>query len=125
MLKSTRQHANAIPLLMYHKVGAACQSRSDWFLNVSTRSFERQLRLLARFDYTGITFEDACRGLYKGAALPRRPICVTFDDGYVCVAEYAARVLKQLGWAATIFAPTDYVGRSNIWEEGTGHPILP
>src|SRR5262249_13287284 len=100
-------------------------SKQDRFLNVSARSFERQLRVLARLGYTGVTFEQACRGLFDGATLPRRPICVTFDDGYVCVAESAAPVLRKLDWVATVFAPTDYVGGSNSWELGTGHPILP
>src|ERR1044071_887792 len=102
MSNSLRPRSCAIPLLMYHKVGATCSSKQDRFLNVSARSFERQIRVLARFGYTGITFEQACRGLYEGAALPKRPVCVTFDDGYACVAEHAASALAKLGWTATV-----------------------
>ncbi len=115
----------SVPLLMYHKVGAPYADKRDRFLNVSQRSFERQMRLLRRVGYTGVTFEDAILGLYHGKALPPRPVCVTFDDGYLCVEQHAAQVLEKLGWVATVFAPTDYVGKDNAWEADTDHPILP
>ena len=62
-----------IPILMYHKVGAPVESNVDTFLNVSARSFERQMRLLARLGYRGITFTEAAAALFEGASLPRKP----------------------------------------------------
>ena len=115
----------SIPILMYHKVGAPVHTKADTFLNVSKESFERQVRHLARLGFRGITFEQAARGLFDGDELPPKPVCVTFDDGYVNVMEYALPVLRRVDWPATVFVPTAYVGRSNLWDEPLGHPILP
>ena len=114
-----------IPILMYHKVGASVDSKAGTFLNVSARSLERQMRLLAHLGYRGITFREAAAALFEGASLPRKPVCVTFDDGYECVADSALPVLKRFRWPATVFVPTAYVGQSNTWDEAFGNPILP
>ena len=106
---------------MYHKVGA----EPDRFLNVSARSFARQMRLLERLGFRGITFDQAARGLFEGEPIPPKPVCVTFDDGYANVAESALPVLRERGWPATVFVPTAYVGQANTWDEEYGHPVLP
>src|SRR5207248_2778828 len=115
----------SIPILMYHKVGAPVASKADRFLNVSTSDFERQMAALQRLGYTGITFTKAARGLSGNSTLPRKPVCITFDDGYCCVDDRAAPILREAGWPATVFVPTAFAGRANDWEEETDHPILP
>ena len=110
---------------MYHKVGAPVQSKADRFVNVSPQSFRRQMRLLARMGYQAITFAEALEGLATSGPLPRRPVCVTFDDAYTNVAEHATPILAAHGWPATVFVPTAWVGDANRWDEGTGWPILP
>ena len=114
-----------IPVLMYHKVGADVNSKEDTFLNVSTSNFQKQLKALKFLGYTGITFADAVLGLEGKLKLPRKPVCITFDDGYVNVLENAAPALKQLRWPATVFIPTDYVGDVNRWDFANGKPTLP
>lgn len=106
---------------MYHKVGA----EPDRFLNVSVRSFTRQMRLLRKLGFSGITFDQAARGLFEGESIPPKPVCVTFDDGYANVAEFALPTLRERGWPATVFVPTAYVGLVNTWDEEYGHPVLP
>src|SRR5437016_3033424 len=110
----------SIPILMYHRIGVPVASKADTFLNVSTRSFGRQMRLLQRIGYEGITFAHAVEGLFHGKPLPRRPICVTFDDGFVNVAENAAPVLAEMRWPGTVFLPTAYAGGENEWEAESG-----
>ena len=114
-----------VPILMYHKVGAPVGSKADTFLNVSVRSFERQMRLLRRLGFSGIRLDEAAKGLFEGKQLPRKPVCVTFDDGYGNVAQSALPALHQLNWPATVFVPTAYVGATNKWDEGSGYPLLP
>ncbi len=114
-----------IPILMYHKVGAPVLSKRDTFLNVSTRSFERQMRLLSRLGFHGITLEEAAQGLFEGKELPGKPVCVTFDDGYRNVTESALPALQQRDWPATVFVPTAYVSANNAWDEPLGQPLLP
>lgn len=114
-----------IPILMYHKVGAPVSSKADRFLNVSARSFERQMRLLARLGYRGVTFAEAVSVLAESEPARRRVVCITFDDGHQNVYEHAFPVLQAMRWPATVFVPTAYVGRANEWDRATGKPILP
>jgi peptidoglycan/xylan/chitin deacetylase (PgdA/CDA1 family) len=125
MLKTIRPFHGSIPILMYHKVGAPVQVKADRFLNVAANDFRRQMRALARLGYEGITFTAAMNGMLGTCALPWKPVCVTFDDGYECVADCAGPILAEQSWPATVFVPTAYVGEANTWEEGTAHPIIP
>lgn len=114
-----------IPVLMYHKVGAPVSEKRDTFLNVSLKSFKRQMRLLKRMGYTGVTFHQAAQGLYQGQPVPKKAVCVTFDDGYTNVLDYAKPVLDELGWPATVFVPTHWAGSENGWDTEYGNPLLP
>src|SRR5438552_18335492 len=52
--------------------------------------------------------------------LPKRAVVITFDDGYRAFREYAYPVLKELGFPATLFVYTDYVGAGRnalSWED--------
>lgn len=52
---------------------------------------------------------------------------MTFDDGYECVAEHAVPVMRALGWPATVFVPSAYIGRDAHWqgiEEWTPERIM-
>jgi len=52
--------------------------------------------------------------------LPRKSVVLTFDDGYHSFRDYAYPVLKQLGFPATLFVYTDYVGAGRnalSWDE--------
>ena len=46
----------------------------------------------------------------------RRTFLLTFDDGYASLAEHAYPLLADLGFTATTFLITDYVGRTNTWD---------
>ena len=41
---------------------------------------------------------------------------MTFDDGYAGLAQHAYPVLADLGFTATTFLITDYVGANNTWD---------
>ena len=108
-------------VLCYHAVA------SDWpsALAVRADELERQLRLLVRRGYRGVTFEQAV------AEPDDRPrVAVTFDDGYRSVLRRALPVLDRLGLPGTVFVPTDFVGREGPmrWpgiEEWIGGPHEP
>lgn len=125
MPNAQRSTPDVLPILMYHKVGAPVSEKADTFLNVSTKSFERQMRMLKKLGYAGITFAEGVDRLRQGKPLPRKPVCVTFDDGYTNVLECAAPILARFGWPGTVFVPTAYVGGENTWDIENGKPILP
>jgi len=47
---------------------------------------------------------------------PPDEFLLSFDDGYASLAEHAYPVLAELGFTATTFLITDYVGRANTWD---------
>ncbi len=114
-----------VPILMYHKVGAPVHAREDTFLNVSTESFERQMRALDRLGYRAVTFAQAVSILRSGQPIPRRTFAITFDDGYSCVGDSAAPILARFSFAATVFVVSGAAGGENSWDAASGRPVLP
>src|SRR5437016_12290051 len=47
---------------------------------------------------------------------PPSAFLLTFDDGYAGLAQHAYPVLADLGFTATTFLITDYVGANNTWD---------
>jgi len=87
-------------VLCYH----ALSERFPAQLSTTPERFARQLRHLARQGYEGVTFTGAV-GPTTG-----RKVAVTFDDGYLSVLRLGLPILDKLGWPATIFVPTDFIG---------------
>ena len=81
------------------------------------QGFERQLRHLARFA-TVLPLEPALDALYAGETLPRRAVCLTFDDGYRDNLDLAVPLLRRYGLPATFFLVPAFLdqGRGAWWE---------
>jgi peptidoglycan/xylan/chitin deacetylase (PgdA/CDA1 family) len=73
-------------------------------LSTTPGRFARQLHHLKRLGYRGATFSEAVIRPHG------RTVAVTFDDGYRSVLHLGLPILRELGWPATIFVPTDFIG---------------
>jgi peptidoglycan/xylan/chitin deacetylase (PgdA/CDA1 family) len=105
-----------VPVLVYH--GIAPQSRGR--LVLAMRSFEEQMRYLKLHGYHVITVRELYEFMSFRQQLPRKSVAITFDDGYRSFLDYAYPVLKELGFTATLFIYTDYVGAGRnalTWDE--------
>jgi peptidoglycan/xylan/chitin deacetylase (PgdA/CDA1 family) len=89
-------------VLCYHAVS----ERWPASLSVTPQAFERQLELLVRRGYEGVTFREAALGQPRG-----KRMAVTFDDAYLSVLELGRPILDRLGVPATVFVPTDWPER--------------
>ena len=89
-------------VLCYHAVSATWPAQ----LAITPQRLERQLRVLQSRGYRGVRFSDAV----LGSSGRGRRVAVTFDDGYSSVLALAKPILDKLGWPATLFVPTDYIG---------------
>jgi peptidoglycan/xylan/chitin deacetylase (PgdA/CDA1 family) len=99
---------------MYHQVSPEPPpSFSDWV--VSPDTFGRQMRWLAASGYTAITLDTLRSNRVDGAALPRRPVVITFDDGFRDCLHYAAEVLQRFRFTATFFLVAGLVGQPSRW----------
>lgn len=105
-------------VLCYHAISSAWPAE----VAVTPVHFARQIEVLKERGYRGVTFGSIARGEEAD-----KVVAVTFDDAYRSVVEHALPVLNRLGMPATVFVPTDYVGRDLIsWARlgrwvGTGY----
>jgi len=95
-----------VPVLCYHNL--APQSKGRMIL--AAKVFEDQMRYLKNQGYRVINLKQFVEFVSLKRQLPRRSVLLTFDDGYRSFLQYAAPVLKELGFTATLFVYTDYVG---------------
>ena len=95
-----------VPVLCYHNL--APQSKGRMIL--AAKVFEEQMRYLKNQGYRVINLKEFVEFVSLKRQLPRRSVLLTFDDGYRSFLQYALPVLKELGFTATLFIYTDYVG---------------
>jgi len=115
-----------IKVLMYHRIvddEVLCHNYPDMCLHV--RDFRTHLILLERLGFTPITFEDY--RLYKQGAisLPKRPIILTFDDGYEEIYKLGFPLLQEYGVKAVIFVLGDRSIQANIWDSNKSRLHIP
>jgi peptidoglycan/xylan/chitin deacetylase (PgdA/CDA1 family) len=95
-----------VPILCYHNMGAQTRGR----LLMSASAFEEQMRYLKREGYHVITLKEFLDFAALRQQLPRKTVVLTFDDGWKSFKEFAYPVLKELGFPATLFIYTDFIG---------------
>jgi peptidoglycan/xylan/chitin deacetylase (PgdA/CDA1 family) len=83
------------PILLYHHIDPDLDSP---LYNVPPHQFAEQMQALADWGYTTITLSQLVDAITAGAALPPRPIVITFDDGQMSVFEYAYPIMRQHGF---------------------------
>lgn len=72
------------------------------------------METLARSGWTTLTLAQFAN---PQSAMRHRPsFLLSFDDGYAALAEHAFPVLADLGFTATTFLVTDFIGATNTWD---------
>ena len=99
------------PVLCYHRVGGPLELGVT---RVGRSVFARQMSALARAGWRTLSLDEFARPQSPHAA--RHTFLLTFDDGYASLADYAYPILADLGFTATTFLITEYVGRTNDWD---------
>ena len=99
------EHYQTVPILCYHRFGAPATK-----MMITPAGFAAQLEWLAKNDYRVITLADLRPFLEGRKTLPQRAVVITIDDGYESVYRHAFPLLKKYGFAATVFAYTDFIG---------------
>jgi peptidoglycan/xylan/chitin deacetylase (PgdA/CDA1 family) len=112
-----------IPILMYHQISPWGPSAFRKYV-VSPRAFAAQIRWLALAGYQSVALETA---VGPRTTLPRRPVIVTFDDGFRDCAEYAPPILQRWGFGAVFFLVAGHMGGTSRWlvqERGVELPLM-
>src|SRR5436190_23997767 len=95
---SRLQSHRETPILTYHSL-----DESGSVTSVRPQFFRKQMHSLARRGFVGISMSELLDGWDDIAPLPARPVVLTFDDGFANLLDYAAPILSELGFRATIF----------------------
>lgn len=89
-----------VPILMYHVIAAPPAHAPFPGLYVTPALFDAQMRALRRDGYAAVTLDELERAWRRGGSLPRKPIVISFDNGYRSQYTEALPMLRRLGWAA-------------------------
>ncbi|NTV28547.1 MAG: polysaccharide deacetylase family protein [Candidatus Omnitrophica bacterium] len=98
-----------VPVLMYHSVAAQYDEPLN---NVRPESFVRQMDFIKRHGYQVISTSELVAGLRAGKKFALNTVVITFDDGLDNNYTFAYPVLKERSFSATMFIPSDEVGRA-------------
>jgi len=95
-----------VPVLCYHNIGPQAKGR----LVLAAKAFEEQMRYLKTQGHRVVSLKELLEFMTLKRQLPRKTVVLTFDDGWKSFREYAEPVLKELGFTATLFIYTDFLG---------------
>ncbi len=89
-----------VPILMYHSILRSSSINSDYI--ISEAAFENDLKYLKENGYTTIVVKDLIDFVEEGKSLPKKPVILTFDDGYFNNYTYAFPLLKKYNSKAVL-----------------------
>ena len=102
-----------VPILLYHHID---ENPAD-SMTVTPETFEEQMRFLAENGYHAVTVQQMIDFVCHGGDLPDKPVCITFDDGYLSNYEYAWPILERYGLNATVYAIGVSVGHDRYYKD--------
>ena len=105
-----------VPILVFHKIGPVPPETHVRCNYVRPEQFDALLGSLRGAGYEGISFDQYLAHRRGQGTLLRKPILLTFDDGYKSNAEVAVPILRTHGFTATIILVPGRLGGSNAWD---------
>lgn len=112
-------HADWIPVMMYHKVPKT-ELNSPHKIFVTEENFEKHLQFYKAAGFQTVTFSELKQfknGTRSFADFPKKPLVLTFDDGYWDNYNNADPLLKKYGFRAQIFLLANSEISHNQWDE--------
>jgi peptidoglycan/xylan/chitin deacetylase (PgdA/CDA1 family) len=106
-----------LPVLIYHRVVDKPLQASRYNIYATRDELDWQLANLSKRGFTTTTFRDLWRG-----EQPRKPMILTFDDGYQDNYENLLPLLEKHASKAVIFALGDRSLQRNEWDIPSGEP---
>lgn len=108
-----------IPIYMYHHVSSLpTHNQFDFNLTVTTADFNAQLTWMQKQGYHAITMTELFDTFYYGKALPRKPMILSFDDGYADGYTYALPALLAHHYRGVFYIITGMIGGNYVtWSE--------
>ena len=89
-----------VPIIMYHSILKDSSKCGKYVITPSL--FEEDLKYITQKGYTTITMNELISYVYYDTPLPKKPIIITFDDGYYNNLTYAVPLLEKYKCKAVI-----------------------
>lgn len=113
-----RNYSKWIPILMYHKVPSN-EIKTKHRIFVTKINFEKHLRVFRFLGFNTLTFSELAeyrRGEKDFSQFPRKPLILTFDDGYRDNLENASPLLMKYAYRAQLFLLANKAIENNQWD---------
>jgi peptidoglycan/xylan/chitin deacetylase (PgdA/CDA1 family) len=126
MSRSFRHLQGHVPIrvLCYHSVSDLEGAPLIEQYGVPAHWLRKHVRTLRRFGFRFVTLEQVLASVDGLARLPRRPVLVTFDDGFADLLEAGLPVLQSERVPAVAFIVAGLAGETNKWDSSRGAPEL-
>ncbi|MGH7996967.1 MAG: polysaccharide deacetylase family protein [Opitutaceae bacterium] len=105
------QDERVLPVLMYHSISDDPEPGGPAFFRLTTPPirFALHMQWLADDGCVGVTLSQGLQWLAGRSTFSRRPIAITFDDGFRDFAVDAVPHLQHHGFLATMYLPTGFM----------------
>jgi peptidoglycan/xylan/chitin deacetylase (PgdA/CDA1 family) len=111
-----RAYTGPVPILVYHALGPPPPGAPFPGLYVSYGDFKAEMAWLYDHGYQAVTLDEMMRAWFHGGTLPRKPIVITFDNGYPEQVRFAPNVMKRYGWPGVLNEITEnHLKPRQIW----------
>jgi len=110
-LRRGESQERSIPVLLYHKITGDFGMGGVWNTPIQ---FRRHMEYLKSSGFRTVSLEQAF------GEFQEKSVVITFDDGYEGVYTYAFPILKELGFTASLFVISGYIGKWNDWDVNFG-----
>lgn len=104
-----------LPVLMYHHIVPDGEEIAGDVIHVG--QLREELSILREEGYEPVTLQEVIDFVKEGGSLPKKPVCLTFDDGYLSNYELAFPLLKEFDMKATFFVIGATVGSKEYYKD--------
>ncbi|MGX5172715.1 polysaccharide deacetylase family protein [Aliikangiella sp. IMCC44653] len=111
--------SQTVPVLTYHRIGRPSSNYpfDHGLYSATPEEFRQQMSYLSK-RYTPLNMAQMADYIEGKLKLPKKPVLVTFDDGFDDNYRLAFPILKELSIPATFFVTTDFIDSTEtLWYE--------
>lgn len=98
------------PILVYHSI-----DNTNSRISIAPGIFALQMDQLKTAGFRVITLKQFMSAAISREHMPDKVVILTFDDGLKNFYESAWPILNRHGFSATVFVPTDFIGKKSWW----------
>lgn len=115
-----------VPILLYHRIAEDAAPSFRPF-TVPPGLFLAHMKYLHAHGYTPLTVSQYSALRTDGSSsLPKRPVVITFDDGFADFYTHALPILRRFAFNATLYVTTASMNGMSRWlrQPGASRPML-